>query len=367
MAYKVYELPKYPQSTDMWRTLQREERPIVIYGMGNGADKLISRFEKLNIKFDDIFASDGFVRGHSFHGVRVKSFSEIKELYHDFVIVLSFASNREEVFELFEKLDYENEMYIPDMPVAGEEYFDSNFYNAHYEEILKAYNSLFDEDSRNCFAAVVNYKLFGKLSYLFGAFSSKNEIYELLNSGKKIESYLDGGAYNGDTFKEATEYFKNLKSAILVEPDRRNFKKLSAFSETLTEIDVSLYNAALWSSTGKLDFSSSGNRNSSINSTVSHENKTEATEVVTVDKLSSLPIDYIKYDVEGAEAEALIGSHETILRDKPVLLVSAYHRSKDVFSLINYLSEKYPFYNLYLRRLKCVPAWELDIIAVPKN
>jgi hypothetical protein len=77
-------------------------------------------------------------------------------------------------------------------------------------------------------------------------------------------------------------------------------------------------------------------------------------------------MDFIKYDVEGAELEALLGSHETIMRDKPVLLVSAYHRSEDVFSLINYLNEKYPFYKLYLRRLRCVPAWELDIIAIPE-
>ena len=54
--------------------------------MGNGADKLIARFEKYGIKISDFFASDGFVRGHEFHGMRVKSFSEIKAEYPDFVI-----------------------------------------------------------------------------------------------------------------------------------------------------------------------------------------------------------------------------------------------------------------------------------------
>lgn len=367
MPYDLFKLPEYPVKEDMWKKLKSEKRPILIYGMGNGADKLISRFSELNIDFADIFASDGFVRGHSFHGIRVKSFTEIKELYSDFVIVLSFASNREEVLTLLASIDEKYDMYIPDMPVAGEEYFDSNFCNTHYSEILNAYSSLSDEKSKRCFAAVINYKLSGKLSYLLGAYSEKDALYELINSGKNIETYIDGGAYNGDTLKEATEYFKNLKSAILVEPDRRNFKKLSAFSETLTEIDVSLFNAALWSSTGKLDFSSSGNRNSSINSTVSFENKKQETEALTVDKISGKRIDFIKYDVEGAEDEALLGSHETILRQKPVLLVSAYHRSCDVFSLINTLAKKYPFYDLYLRRLKCVPAWELDIIAIPKN
>ena len=88
------------ETTDVWHRLKTAGKPIVLYGMGNGADKLFRRFEKYNISVADIFASDGFVRGHSFHGYRVKSFSEIKETYSDFVIVLSFASNREEVISM---------------------------------------------------------------------------------------------------------------------------------------------------------------------------------------------------------------------------------------------------------------------------
>ena len=124
MRYIKYDLPTYPVTADLWDTLARESRPIVVYGMGNGADKLIERFKKYNIQISDFFASDGFVRGHTFHGMRVKSFSEIKESYSDFVIVLSFASNRTEVIEMLEKIDSEYEMYVPDMPVAGDEYFD---------------------------------------------------------------------------------------------------------------------------------------------------------------------------------------------------------------------------------------------------
>ena len=70
-----YNLPDYPCKSDMWDVLSKEDRPIVVYGMGNGADKLVERFEKYNIKISDFFASDGFVRGHFFHGFRVKSFS----------------------------------------------------------------------------------------------------------------------------------------------------------------------------------------------------------------------------------------------------------------------------------------------------
>ena len=85
----------------------------VVYGMGNGADKLFRRFEMYGISVAEIFASDGFVRGHSYRGYKVKSFSEIKESYSDFVIVLSFASNRSEVIELFSEIDKKHDLYIP--------------------------------------------------------------------------------------------------------------------------------------------------------------------------------------------------------------------------------------------------------------
>lgn len=366
MPYTECKLPLYPCTFDMWDALSRETRPIVIYGMGNGADKLIKRFDGLGIKFSDIFASDGFVRGHSFHGIRVKTLSEIKELYGEFVIVLSFASNREDVIEQLEKINEQYDMYVPDMPVSGEEYFDKEFFNKNYESISRVYDLLSDIDSKNAFASVINYKLSGKMNFLASSYSIREEIYSLLSSFSEITSIVDAGAYNGDTFREAQRFFPKLTSAILVEADKKNFKKLEKNANEALNIKVKLFNSALWSECKTGVFIGSGNRNSSVSSSSSYQYKNEEVALVTLDSLCDEKVDYVKYDVEGAEMEALLGSSKTILKNKPVLLVSAYHRSCDVFSLALYLSEKYPFYNLYLRRLRCVPAWEIDLIAIPK-
>ena len=359
-------LPTYPQSRDMWDVLAAESRPIVVYGMGNGADKLIERFEKYNIEIADFFASDGFVRGHSFHGKRVKSFSEIREEYTDFVIVLSFASNRAEVLDMLLDIDSKFDMYIPDMPVAGQEYFDREFYNAHYAEILEAYSALSDSASRDIFAATVNYKLSGRMKYLLAARSTREEIYSLLPT-EKIERMIDAGAYNGDTAREAKAYFGNLKRIYAVEPDNRNFKKLVKYSEAETEIEVKTINAAAWSENVDGVFINSGNRNSSVNSTASFEHKDSAVALLRLDSITDEKIDYIKYDVEGAELEALVGSSGIISEYHPAMLVSLYHRSGDIFEIINRLKNDYPEYDFYLRRLWCVPAWELDLILVRKE
>ena len=80
MSYEKYTLPEYPVKSDLWDEIGRSDIPVCVYGMGNGADKLFLRLgeECAREKIKEIFASDGFVRGHSFRGYKVKSLSEIK-------------------------------------------------------------------------------------------------------------------------------------------------------------------------------------------------------------------------------------------------------------------------------------------------
>ena len=364
MPYEKFSLPEYPQKADMWDELKNESRPIVVYGMGNGADKLFDRFSIFGIKVADVFASDGFVRGHSYRGYPVKSFTEIRETYPDFVIVLSFATNREEVLFMLREIDMHYDMYIPDMPIAGvEEYFDKDFYNSNYEKIRLAYDSLADADSKNLFAAIVNYKLTGRMEYLFSAYSTKDDIYSLFPR-QSIRIAIDAGAYNGDTAREAKRYFPNLEKIYALEPDKRNFKKLVKYSEAENDISIISIHSAAWCMDSSGAFFSSGNRNSTINATASFENEKDAVKLVKIDSLTEEKIDYIKYDVEGAEREALIGSDKTIRTYSPSLLISLYHRSRDLFEIVNTMRGKYSEYKLYLRRTLCVPAWEINLIMV---
>ena len=50
-----------PFSKDLWQSLQTQTRDIRLYGMGNGADKLLAVCGKKGIRISGIFASDGFV------------------------------------------------------------------------------------------------------------------------------------------------------------------------------------------------------------------------------------------------------------------------------------------------------------------
>ena len=78
--------------------------------------------------------------------------------------------------------------------------------------------------------------------------------------------------------------------------------------------------------------------------------------------LDGKTVDYIKYDVEGSEREALLGSEETVKRSYPTLLVSLYHRNEDLFALPLLVKSLFPDYEgFYLRRFRGIPAWDLNL------
>ena len=115
--------PLFLANGDIWQTLAKEERPLVIYGMGNGADKLIERLARIGKTPAAVFASDDFVRGQSFHGFRVCRFSEICERFYDFVILVSFGSRLPAVMSTLFHMAEQYPLFLPDMPVVGERDF----------------------------------------------------------------------------------------------------------------------------------------------------------------------------------------------------------------------------------------------------
>lgn len=363
---KSYILPSPEGITDVWERLRRETRPLVVWGMGNGADKLLNIFCEKGLSVADFVASDGFVRGQSFHGKRVLSFAEVKEKYAAPALVMAFGTARPEVLESVLCRMGEYPLYLPDLPVAGETVFDAAYYRSHYGEFLAVSARLADEMSRDLFAALVTYKLTGDPAILLDAWTPGEETAQLLGLSA-VRTYIDVGAYTGDTLAELLALGAPLTHAVCVEPDNRNFRKLTARAEALAPLSVTCVHAAAWDAAGTGHFFGSGNRNASLCG-ASFENRPADTVLIPVDTLAmGLKPDYIKFDTEGAERQGLLGTAATIGHARPKLRVAAYHRTEDLLALPELLWSLAPDYHLYLRRKRCLPAWEADFIALPEK
>lgn len=348
---------------DLWSYLEGERRPIVIYGMGNGADKVIEVCRSRGIEISDFYASDSFVRGQAFHGKTVLTYSQVREKYGDgnFITLMSFATRLDDVIANVRRIAAENELYAPDVPVSGHELFDMRFFEKYEADMDDVCDRLADDVSRRAYRDIISYKLTGRIDYLLDCEHPREEMFGSLLHPAGYRSFADLGAYTGDTIRELLDRAPELKYVFALEPDIKNYKKLLRYAEGESRCTIAALNVAAWSEPCELTFDCSGNRNSNIGS----GHRTTAVEADTLDNiLHGLPVDYIKYDVEGSEMQALFGSAETLRRHAPELCVSLYHRSEDIFLLPMLLDHLCPGYKMYIRRGRYIPAWDIDLIAV---
>ena len=70
-------LPNWKDVIGVWDRMKKTKKPIALYGMGNGAQMILDVRQQKQIPVAEIFASDEFVRGHSFAGYKVKRLSEL--------------------------------------------------------------------------------------------------------------------------------------------------------------------------------------------------------------------------------------------------------------------------------------------------
>lgn len=342
----------------VWDIFKSTDKPIILYGMGDGADKVINEFNKLNIKFNGVMASDDFVRGQTFHGFTVKKLRDFEEELGDFLIALCFASQIPEVTDNINSIAKKHTLLVPSVPVYGNNIFNKNFYEANQENFNRAYELLEDDTSRKVFINIINFQYTGDIKYLDECTTEKDEIFNNILKFNDNEIYLDLGAYNGDTIEEFLSYCKNrYKSIIAFEPNSKNFSKLQKKCADLK--NISLWQIGSYSKNTIINFNNKAGRNSAISE------KGTPTQTARADTiLCGQRVTYAKLDVEGAEKETIIGMEQTIKLFAPKLNVAAYHRSEDLFALILQIHKLNPNYKFYLRHHPYIPHWDTNLYCI---
>ena len=342
----------------MWNYLKNENRPIVIYGMGNGADKIIDTLKEYNLSPVGVFASDDFVRGQSFRGYKVKRYDQLKQEFQNMIVLVAFGTQRDEVLDNIKRIAKETEVLAPDVPVFEGGLFTREYALAHRRELEEVYDMLYDETSKKVFYNTIMYRITGKIDYLFEIETTADEAYKNILKLNDDEVYCDLGAYNGDTIDEfLNETNGNFGEIYALEPDRKNFKKLkNSYGE---KENVFLINAAASDKSGEIGFMTNGGRHSVVSKDGNLISAFSLDDVLDGKRAS-----YIKVDVEGMEEKAIIGMKNTILKYKPKMLISAYHKTDDYFLLPLLVKSIRNDYKVYMRHYKYIPAWDTQFYFV---
>lgn len=349
------------EKTDCWDYLKSTDLPVFIYGMGDGALKIMRVFERYGIPLAGFFASDEFVRGHTFQGHLVHTLSQIEALIDDFVIVLAFAAGYQSLYDRINEIAKRHTLLAPDVPVAGEGLFTYAYCRENAEKIQAVYDMLADEKSRRTYADVLNFKISGKIEYLNNCTSPKEEIYGKIIPLGNDEVFADLGAYNGDTAEEfITACGGNFRHIYAFEPNPKNFRKLT--KNLPASEKITLFNAAAGRENGTVKISANEGRMSRENGS----GKTALIPVLAVDNAVQEDVTLLKLDVEGGEREALEGARRHI-ENGAKILCSLYHRNDDMFDLPLLIKSINPKLKFYVRHQLYIPAWETNLYAVPKG
>lgn len=341
---------------NFWNYIKTQNRPIVLYGKGNGAEKLLDKLGEMNIEISAVFSSEGFSKSKPFRGYEVTSLDKIKARYDDFIILLAFGSDREDVQNLIKSVNAQHEMYAPHLPLYDSDYTDEEYFIIHKNDIENLKDILEDEQSIKVCEGICKFRNSALLTDIWKCESPVSEGYEILNLGND-EIYLDIGAYRGDTVYEFLQNVSGYCKIWAVEPNIKTYEKLKINTADISNIEC--INAFISDKEGLITVS----RNDGRGSSASHKGS-EVTKQ-SIDKLfANQKITYIKIDAEGEEANIIKGAEDTIRNFKPKMRIAAYHKANDIFDIANQVLKIRDDYKVYLRHYPSVLDWNIDLYFV---
>ena len=226
----------------------------------------------------------------------------------------------------------------------------------------RTYLTLADEESRRCLLEVCAFRLGFHTSYA-GFTHAERMYFNHLTvpplQGRNI-TYVDGGAYNGDTFLEINSLLE-VAAAYLFEPDEDNYRALVATVNMVNGAAVCLP-LALADQYHILSFQGENGEGCALSSVGSAQIAAAALDEI----LPGRHVDFIKLDVEGAEIQALGGAAGLIRKFRPILAISLYHKPEDIWRIPEVLTTICSQYRFYIRQ-HYYNSFEMVLYAIPEN
>ncbi len=221
-------------------------------------------------------------------------------------------------------------------------WLDMDFSYAQFGSELKSLRGLLaDEKSKQVLDATVRYRTHGELKD--SPVPSLRDEYtpEDLPRYKQPLRLVDCGSYTGVAIEKFLAAGYAIESLVAFEPDIGNYRTLARrdFGATMA-LCLPL---GIWSTTTQLRFNNLG----TMGSAIGEFGETVIQCVRGDDVLNNYDPNLLKFDIEGAEVEALIWLERTIRLSRPNMCVSLYHRPAHLFQvplLINSWGLDYKYY-----------------------
>ena len=332
-------------------------KPIVVFGCGNLGKKMASFL--ISKKFNLVAFSDNNESrwNEKINDIPVIAPSKAVDLYgNDAIFIVSiwspmnsYVKTKEQLSALGGKNIFHAASLMQIMPegLLPHYHFQTpGYYNEHRKQLRTVYDLLADEESKKQYLAHIDCRINLNFDGLPVA-DTRNQYFPagVIALGEN-EIFFDAGAFDGDTLQEFCEHTHfSFKKYIALEPDPANRVKLGKRIDSLNLKNVEVFPYAVGGENCMLKFDATGGGGAGISST-----GTIDVQCVRIDdKFFDEKPTYLKFDIEGAELDALAGAEKTIEANQPKIAVCIYHLPDDLWNIPLYLNKKYPFYKLFAR------------------
>jgi FkbM family methyltransferase len=314
-----------------------DSKPLLLFGFGGKGQTLAHQIRQITGQRVTVFDSSKHKRDLA----RAQGFATVDSLTSEsagqWAVVLASGQvqleqrdtvGRNYVFHQ----EVANLLKVPALENLHSEYED--FVLANSEALYKVYASLHPA-SQARFLAVQCFRLSGTPEVLQYHRQPMQDMWLDLPARYRTRSYhsfLDVGAYDGDTLRYFQERF-GCERGIAVEANPELFPAIKAVATHYPK-GIQIMPVAAWSKKTRLRFDDV--RFGMIQVTESVDGQLEA---APIDDYVAEPIDCLKMDIEGAEAHALNGSAALLRAHRPDLAIAAYHKPGDLVELHRHIKD----------------------------
>lgn len=248
-------------------------------------------------------------------------------------------------YSLYVPSDY----WMVEMGELNHEFISIDYVKKHLDEFNETYMMLEDDLSKKIMRTYL-YACIIQNSYKMTELATDLEHdynLELLFEGVTDGLVIEGGAFDGKSIVQMSEYTNNKLEMIALECGDENYRKCCEKTEDYSNIKVT--KLGVWSKRTVLQFIQNGS-SSHIEEVSDNERVDQGVEVTDIDSLADgRKVSAIALDIEGSEIYALEGARKAI-KDGANLAVRLYHKKDDFIVLpqfIKKLNDKYKFYIRY--------------------
>lgn len=324
---------------------------LVVYGFGAAGKRIVDRLLELNVAIALIIDKNKY--GNQYQNIPIVSLAEVEHQVNHHRNCLIALNNHyidlRDIYQSLQACQFKEVLTLQQIKKVADKievengyWLDLTFDYNEYSQEIEAFKALLaDRKSVHLANQILRYRTLGQIEdYPVPSIEDEYAPQDIPRYQNPL-TVIDCGAFNGIAIEKLIHAGYKIDRFAAFEPDQKNFASLTSKSFDVNEsICLPL---GVWSSNTQLRFSSNADMGSSLNT----NGDTIIQCVRADDVLQDFAPNLIKFDVEGAEIEAIQGLEKTIHQYQPNLAISVYHKPSHLFEialLINAWGLDYQFY-----------------------